>query len=81
MWISRVGIEERPEEPETLQVVEVEMAEQDVQLVALSHFHRNAERPYPGSCIEDQDLSAGQPHFDTRRVAAVFEGIRAGRRD
>ena len=76
-----VGIEQRPEEPETLQVVKMEMAEQDVQLRARSRLQQDAQWPYPGARVEHQYLSAGKPHLNARRVAAVLDGIRAGRGD
>ena len=76
-----VGIKQRPEEPEALQVVKMEMAKQDVQLRARSRLQLDAEWPYPGAGVEHKDLSARKPHLNARRVAAVLDGIRAGRSD
>ena len=54
----KVGIEERSEEPETLQVVEMEMTEQDMQLWVLGSLHGDAEWPYSCARIEHEEVAA-----------------------
>ena len=59
-----VGIEERPEESQALQVVEMEVAEEDVQLSARRRLQLDAQGPYPGTRVEHKDLSAAKPHLN-----------------
>ena len=73
------GLEQRPEEPEPLQVVEVKVREQDVQLDRRVLLHRDAERPHAGPGVEDECMTARESHLDARGVAAVLHGVGAGR--
>jgi hypothetical protein len=76
-----VGIEERLEEPEALQVVEMEMAEQNMELWAHGSLHRDAEWTNSSARIEHEDVSARESHFNAGRIATVPDRIRTGRGD
>ena len=69
----RGRIEEQSEEPGTLQVVEMEMAEQDMQLRALGSLHRDTEWPYSGAGVEHEEVAACKSHFNAGRISAVLD--------
>ena len=74
------GPEQGPEEPEALQVIEVQVGQQDVELVDGLVLHRHAEGPQAGAGVEHEDGTVGEAYLHTRRVAAVAHGVWAGRR-
>jgi hypothetical protein len=53
-----VGVEEGAEETEALEMVEVQVAEEDVQLLAGRRLHHHAERPDPGAGVEHEHVPA-----------------------
>ena len=74
------GAVERVEEPETDDVIHVEMREQDVDALRLRR-QRRAEAADPRAAVEDEDVIAGDAHLDAHRVAAVAHGLGSGRRE
>ena len=70
------GIEQRAEEPEALQVIEVQVRQHDVQL-AIVAVHAHTERTHPGARVEHDPVAAVEPHLDAARVAAVAHGVGA----
>ena len=75
-WILIVdsGIEEKREEAEALDVVEVEMGEQQVEVVERFVGQGAAEIPDARACVDDDDRTAGASQLQARRVAAVTHG-------
>lgn len=71
----RRRLEEWSEEAEALNVVEVEMAEQHVDPLDASLGNGHTERAHASAGVEHQDVSARALHLDTRRVAAVPDGL------
>ena len=62
-------------------MIHVQMCEQDVQLDGQIVLHRHAERPHSGPGVEDKHMTAVEAHLDTRRIAAVLDGIGTRHRD
>ena len=74
------GSEQRTEEAEPLEMVEVQVRQQDVNLVDRVAIDCDAECAYPGSGVENERGAAIQPDFDAGRVAAVAERLGTGSR-
>jgi hypothetical protein len=74
-----VGLVERPEEAQALQMVQVEVAEQDIDSRAGLAFKRKTEWAHSGPGVQDQDRSVLAANFDARGVAAVPESVRPRR--
>ncbi len=74
-----VGSEERPEEAEALQVIEMEVREQDVSPRDALVGHDDAQGAHPGAGIEDDGVTVLASHLDTGRVAAVADVLRPRR--
>ena len=71
------GIEQRAEEPEALQVIEMQVRQHDVQL-AIVTVDVHTERTHPGARVEHEPVAAVEHHLDAARVAAVADGVGAG---
>ena len=71
------GIPERREEPETLEVIQVQMAEQDVDPARRRAVERRPERADARSGIEDHEAIVLGSYLDARRVASVADGVGA----
>jgi hypothetical protein len=76
----RAPIPERREEAEPFEVIQVEMAEQDVDPFRRRAIQRCAERADPGSGIEDDEATVFGTHLHARRVATGANGVRPRRR-
>ena len=73
------GPEQRLEEAQPLQVVQVQMREEDVDLGPRGRRERGAERAHAGAGIEHEDMPALEAHLDARGVPAVANRGLAGR--
>jgi len=70
--------EQRREERQPDHVIDVAVAQKDVEVVGVGGFNqRVAERPYAGAGIKDQRVGAATD-FDAGRVAAIAERRRSG---
>ena len=77
----RCRVEQRPEEAETLQVVEVKVRQQDVDLASVGAVDRDAERAHAGAGVEDELVTALQLDLHAARVPAVAHRVGPGRRE
>jgi hypothetical protein len=59
-----IRIEQRTEEAETLQMVQVEVAEEDMQLGARCRLQRDAEWTDAGASVQYEDVPARQSDLD-----------------
>ena len=73
------GDEERTEEPEPLQMIEMQMGEEDVQLARGLGAHGDAQRAQSGAGVEDERVPALEPDLQARGVAAVADRLGAWR--
>jgi hypothetical protein len=73
------GIPERREEPEALEMIEMQVAEQDVDPLRSRPVERRPQRTDAGPGIEDDEAVVLRPHLDARRVAPVADGVGARR--
>src|SRR5262249_13135979 len=71
-----VGVEERSEEPEPLDVVHVQVGEQQVDAPERRR-ERAAEEPDPGPRVQDRDAVVLGPYLHAGGVAAVARGVRS----
>ena len=73
--------EERREERQPRDVIEVAMGEENLDLAARAVLHqRVAEWQQAGTGVEDQDVIAAGD-FDARRIAAIANGVGTGTSD
>ena len=72
-------IEERAEEPKALQVVEMKVAEQNVDSRCTIVGHRDSERTHACACVEHQQLIVVSTYLYAGGVAAISERVGAGR--
>ena len=75
----RAVLEERREEPEPLDVIQVEMREEHVDAADLV-AHGRAQRPDARPGIQHDQVIVGRAHFDAGRVPAVADRRRPGGR-
>ena len=73
------GIPKRREEPEALQMIQMEMAEQDVDPFRRRSVERRPERADPCSGIQDHEAPVIEAHLDARRVPPGADGVRTRR--
>src|ERR1700722_7901040 len=74
-----IRIEERAEETEALQVVEMEVAEQNVDPGGAVATHSDAERTHARTCVEHQRFAPVSTHLHAGGVAAVSKCVGPGR--
>ena len=75
-----VGAEQRREERQPADMIEMRMGEEDVEIVGTSLRQIEPQSANAGAGVEDQTLVAARD-LETRRVAAVADIVRAGTRD
>jgi len=77
----RAGHEGRQEERQSLDVVGVGMADEEVRSRRAAARQRDAELPRAGAAIEDEERAVVGARLDTGCVPAVASGLRTGRGD
>jgi hypothetical protein len=77
----RTRHERRQEERQSLDVVGVGVADEQVRARRAAARQRDAELPRTGAAIEDEERPVVGACLDTRRVPAVASGLRTGRGD
>jgi len=77
----RAGHEGRQEERQSLDVIGVGMADEQVRPGRASARQRDAELSRAGAAIEDEERAVVGACLDARRVPAVASGLRTGCRD
>jgi hypothetical protein len=75
-----VGPKQGPKEPQALEVVEMQMAQQYRDSIDMVMLDSDAERPDPGTRVENQQFLIFAPNLDAGRVPAVPDSAGAGRR-
>jgi hypothetical protein len=73
--------EQRPEEAEADEVVEMEVGKEDVDLRGFFEGKLGPQGPYAGAGVKDQWGAIGQPDLDAGGVAAIAHGVRTGGRE
>jgi len=71
----------RQEERQSLDVVDVGVADEQVRSRRAAACQRDPELPRTGAAIEDQERPVVGARLDTGRVPAVASGLRTGRGD
>jgi hypothetical protein len=77
----RVGHPERREEPETLEMVEVKVGEEEVDSPRPFGDELEAERADAGSGVEDEDRSVAEANLEAGRVSSVAQRPGTRRRE
>ena len=62
-------VEQRPEEPEPFEVIEVQMRKQQMYRARLFAGEMQPERAQSGSCVQDDEVAGLCAQLDARRVS------------
>ena len=72
---ARGRLVDRREERQPVDVIDVEMAKEDIRIGRAPRFDQSAQRPQSRARIEDQQAVAA-PHLDARSIAAIARQLR-----